>query len=238
VCIYFLYDRKNLPTDLTATTLSNGQVVARRRGNVMVVKYKRRRDVLCMSSRHTGRLVTAGGRARRGAVKKPDLILDHDRFMASVDRNDEPLSFYSPLCKSLKWYRKVVFHMLDMCTWNAYVVYKHLGGPRTQAWFRRQVIHWLVSPTPAVAQQRVPNRPLGHHKCSDMSRLVVGRGHFLAVISPSEGAHRKLAPTKACVLCTKNGRRRESRYLCETCDSTPALCITPCFKIFHTKVDL
>lgn len=50
---------------------------------------------------------------------------------------------------------------------------------------------------------------------------------------------KKENPTRYCaVCCTKKDdkgkkKRRESRYMCHTCKV--ALCVTPCFEIYHTK---
>ena len=60
--------------------------------------------------------------------------------------------------------------------------------------------------------------------------------HFPEYVPPTE---KKANPTRQCVVCSKkrdaNGKkiRRESRYCCLVCDV--ALCVTPCFKIYHTK---
>jgi hypothetical protein len=171
------------------------------------MKWKDKRDVLAVSTRHTGKIVTLPRLNRRGAqVNKPDLILDYNQHMGGVDRVDQILSYYSPLRKSIKWYRKVVFHIFDLCIGNAYHIYKHLGGRNPQLWFRKQVIRGLVSAVPPPVQGP-QKRPLAHHKWSDPSRLVVGQGHFIVQI-PREG-HAKATPMRQCVLCTKNKRRKE-----------------------------
>jgi hypothetical protein len=227
--------RKFFPREVTTAKLTKGQTISKRNGNVVVMKWKDKRDVLAVSTRHTGKIVTLPRLNRRGAqVNKQDLILDYNQHMGGVDRVDQILSYYSPLRKSIKWYRKVVFHIFDLCIGNAYHIYKHLGGRNPQLWFRKQVIRGLVSAVPPPVQGP-QKRPLAHHKWSDPSRLVVGQGHFIVQI-PREG-HAKATPMRQCVLCTKNKRRKETRYQCETCDSTPALCLG-CFKDFHTKIVL
>jgi len=37
--------------------------------------------------------------------------------------------------------------------------------------------------------------------------------------------------------CIIQSVRRESRYYCETCMARPALCVVPCFKLYHTLMD-
>ncbi|GFV15745.1 piggyBac transposable element-derived protein 4 [Trichonephila clavipes] len=63
--------------------------------------------------------------------------------------------------------------------------------------------------------------------------------HFLEVIAPSE---KKPRPARKCYVCSlkKNDNRKrirkETRYFCPDCDV--GLCLTSCFKLYHTKLDL
>src|SRR6218665_2966681 len=75
--------------------------------------------------------------------------------------------------------------------------------------------------------QRRPPRPWPSSK----TRLP----DYLCVILANAS---KAGPCKKCVVCRKNGRRRETRYVCETCPSQPALCVAECFKRFHTEHEL
>src|SRR6218665_2033278 len=68
------------------------------------------------------------------------------------------------------------------------------------------------------------------NKASDLTKLI-GQ-HYLCVIPANTS---KAGPCKKCVVCRKNGRCRETRYVCETCPSQPALCVAECFKRFHTE---
>lgn len=38
--------------------------------------------------------------------------------------------------------------------------------------------------------------------------------------------------TKRCRMCHKEGRRKESRYMCPDCPGNPGLCVDPCFRNF------
>ena len=61
---------------------------------------------------------------------------------------------------------------------------------------------------------------------------------FLEVIAPSE---KKLRPIRQCFVCclkrNDSGKqvRTETRYFCPDCDV--GLCLSPCFKIYHTKTE-
>ena len=46
---------------------------------------------------------------------------------------------------------------------------------------------------------------------------------------------KKARPTKRCVVCYKNNRRKETVFWCPECEA--ALCVEECFKAFHTKLN-
>lgn len=41
--------------------------------------------------------------------------------MSGIDRNDQMISYYSSHRRSIRWYKKVIFHLLDVSLWNAYL---------------------------------------------------------------------------------------------------------------------
>ena len=107
-------------------------------------KWKDKRDVLTLSTLHSGKIANSGKKNRRGdEIMKPDCILDYNAHMCGVDRLDQMLSYYSPLRKTLKWYRIVVLQALDMAVSNEFVLYKQAGGNQPQIWFRTQVFACL-----------------------------------------------------------------------------------------------
>ncbi|GFW28431.1 piggyBac transposable element-derived protein 4 [Trichonephila clavipes] len=59
--------------------------------------------------------------------------------------------------------------------------------------------------------------------------------HFLEVIAPSE---KKLRPARKCYVCSlkKNDNRKRIRK--RNTILLPGQCLTPCFKLYHTKLDL
>jgi len=236
-------NRKFLPEAVVSSKLKKGEVQRRRCGQLMVMKWKDKRDVLMLSTFHSGKLVNVKAgkkRSKKGEpIQKPDCVVDYNSSMGGIDRVDQLSSYYTPLRKSLKWYRKVVLHVLDISMVNAYIFYKSVGGTKSLLWFRRQVVGALITaedrqPMASVSQETVAvPRPFFHHKLSDTSRL--SGQHYMDLLPPNAN---KSNPTKRCVVCFQAGRRRETRYFCETCLSKPALCIVPCFKSFHSEQDI
>ena len=224
-------NRKHLPEAVVSAKLKKGDVVARRSKEIVVSKWKDKRDVLMLSTMHAGKIVEGRKRNRHGElIRKPDCILDYNDHMCGVDRLDQLLSYYSPLRKTLKWYRKVVLQMLDMAMSNAFVLYRKCGGNRRQVWFRSQIISSLIATQDRPVEVLVAPKAFHHCKLSDLSRL--SGQHYLKMTHTTEG--KKIRGTR-CVVCYKRGQRKETRYICGTCASKPALCILPCFEDYHSR---
>ena len=226
-------NRKHLPEAVVSAKLKSGQHVAHRNGRTVVMKWRDKRDVMMLSTVHTGKVMDSSKVNRRGEhVKKPDCVIDYNQHMCGVDRMDQLMAYYTPLRKTLKWYRKVVLQFLDMSVVNAYLLYTKLGGTKRQIWFRKQLIRSLVAADDRPTELQPTTSAFMHHKASDLSRL--SGQHYFDVIPATDA---KSTPTRKCVVCRKRGQRKETRYLCETCPSKPALCVVPCFKDFHSSAD-
>ena len=202
--------------------MKKGQHIAERKGRIVFEKWQDKREVLMLSTHHSGKMVESTRRSRLGNKKKK----------TGIDRMDQLMSYYIPLRKTLKWYRKVVLQHLDMALVNSYILFKKIGGTKRQVQFRKSVISSLLA-SDVRTNEDLPetSRPFHHHKISDLSRL--SGQHYLALIPAT--ASKKNAARK-CVVCNLKGQRKETRYMCETCNSKPALCVVPCFKIFHDEV--
>ena len=112
ICGTVRRNRKGLPGAVIRAKPQKGAFEHRRRGSLMVLKYNDKRPVLMMSSMHKAEMADTGKRDRHGAViRKPSVICDYNKHMGGVDRNDELLGFYTSLRKTLKWYKKLAFHL-------------------------------------------------------------------------------------------------------------------------------
>ena len=89
---------------------------------------------------------------RRGHLKeKPTVVADYNLYMLGVDKLDQMMSYYSFLHKSVKWWQKVFFWLLEGAVVNAYIIYKEVAWKRgatpiTHLAFRRRLIQSLSEP--------------------------------------------------------------------------------------------
>lgn len=227
-------NRKQLPATVVSAKLKPGEIISRRQGSVAVTKWADKRDILMLSTLHDGKIVECPKlNRRRNKVKKPDCIIDYNQFMCGVDRMDQLISYYTPLRKTLKWYRKVVLQLIDFAAVNAFLIYKKVGGRKRQKWFRKEIITSLLMCSNRPEKLSVQTSScFSRNKSEDLSRL--SGQHFLDLIPATES---KSAPHRKCIVCHKKGRRRETKYVCKVCFSKPALCVVPCFEIYHSSVE-
>ena len=155
--------------------------------------------------------------------RKPDVIIDYNNFMLGVDKLDQMMSYYSFLHKSIKWWRKVFFWIVEMIVVNAYIIHKKTqadtGNNMTHLAFRRELITQLVDTVQT-------SRPVSTAS-SNIDRLS-GQPHFLE----------KQQKRRDCVVCSdrsENSERHLTLYVCSTCTDNPALCPDECFKSYHTR---
>ena len=109
------------------------------------------------------------------------------------------MSYYGPLRKTLKLYRKVVLQHLHMAMVYAFILYKKVGGTKAQLKFRKSAIGSLLSSDIRINEDRpqTSNTAAFHqHKSFDLS--CRSGQHYLAHI-PSTTSKKNAA--RKCVVC-------------------------------------
>lgn len=138
-------NRKLNPATVTKAKLRVGELIAQKNeNNIVVLKWKDQREVLMLSTKHTDETYTM---IRRGKeIRKPAVVVDYNKGKSLIDLADQMGSYSSPLRRSLKWYRKVVFELLlNTAVINALSVYKSVTGKIiTITEFREQLVKGMV----------------------------------------------------------------------------------------------
>jgi len=62
---------------------------------------------------------------------KPVCICDYNKNMGGVDNIDRQLSLSEIIRKTMKWYKKLFFHLVDLSLSNAHVLYHQKYGNKT-----------------------------------------------------------------------------------------------------------
>ena len=140
-----------------------------------------------------------------------------------VDRADQMLQPYDATRKTTQWYKQVMVHLLQVSLLNSFLVFNtDQGSSKDFLTFQRDLISDLLfadNPAPA------PQLP----RTEDVARLA--DRHFLPHVPQTGG--KRTATT--CKVCTKNGTRTEPAFCCKQYPSQPALCVIPCFEVYHTQ---
>lgn len=121
-------NRKRNPKEVTKKKLARGGVVTKQnRRGVMVLKWKDRRDVLMLSTKHDNSMTSFN--RRRTTIEKPQGVADYNKGKGFIDLTDQMGSYHTCLRKSIKWYRKLIFDIICNTTMvNALSIYTSAIG--------------------------------------------------------------------------------------------------------------
>ena len=229
-----LLNRRGIPNELRGKHWRAGDRKALRQGNIMLCNWMDKRLVSMISTCYKGSEVVEVHRRdnREEPIRKPLVIEKYNQFMGGVDKCDQLNQYYSFVRRSVKWYKKVFFWLLEICVVNSYLLYKLSRNPPmprkklTLLAFRKELVQNLVSIQTYDSHSPPPPRKGRPAQDPPMQRLD-GKLHILE--KSYDGKRRK------CVVCNARGDRSETVHFCKSCNSHPALHPAPCFGLFHTK---
>lgn len=226
-------NRKGVPATLKTTKLRKGEITGFQRGKVTVMKWKDKKDVSLLSTVHSLQMSTVEKRQKQ--MKKPQAVVDYNDTMGGVDRVDQHLAEYAtPRKRGKKYYKKIFFHLLDLALWNSFVLYKKSGGTKLHLDFRLALVNEILKKY----HNEVSSPRIGRPSTTPNPLRLSGR-HFPEYLPPSG---KKINHTRQCAVCSRvrdhMGKkiRRESRFYCPDCDV--ALCVSPCFRVYHTVANI
>ncbi|XP_049942652.1 piggyBac transposable element-derived protein 4-like [Schistocerca serialis cubense] len=94
-----MLNRKEMSKCLKKAVLKKGEMTFRHSPHTMACKWKDTRDVAVLSSKH------------RATVSDPNAVLDYNINKTGVDRSDQLVAYYHFKKKSMKWWKKLFFHL-------------------------------------------------------------------------------------------------------------------------------
>ncbi|XP_031338615.1 piggyBac transposable element-derived protein 4-like [Photinus pyralis] len=220
-------NRKHMP--VLNSKLKKGDIDWRCSDKILVMKWKDRRDVSMITTMHENKMVNLDkvDKVTGEPVKKPLCVVDYNGKMGAVDRSDMMISSIECMRKSNKWYKKLFYHVMDICMLNSHAMYSLINPEKVPlAKFQLNLIRQILekySATPIVAPQ--------HVRGLDVARLT---GRHFPVLVPDTPKSKN--PLRRCIVCSQTKlapkKRKESRYMCKDCDV--GLCVVPCFATYHT----
>ena len=222
-------DRANFPCEFKKLKLlKRGEMVhikTKSNDRIRAVHWFDKRDVFALSSIHGSNAVPVLRRGEDKEVMKPEMIAEYNKYMNGVDKCDQYLASYSIDRKTVKWWKKIFFRILDVCVLNGMITYTTYNPAYKQRkcshkCFRMELIHQLVQPQIYNVVPRVRSNN------SEIDRLK-GR-HFPVSKHPQRGVCTNCGYQKV------NGKQRRTKVsnFCEQCNKF--IC-KKCFADYHTR---
>ena len=243
VCGTVRKNRHQMPRDLCNQPLDRGQMDYRRRGSVVAVKWRDKKDVFMLSTMHKPQLQHTRGRYEE--KDKPEAVIHYIQNMAGVDQSDRMISYFPMHRKSHKWWKKAFFHLLTLCTIQTMILFnKHRGSKQRKSMPLDQVVKSLVLAIPTF---HVPAPAGGGDGGPKVQTFRLQGRHFPSVIAPTPCSP---SPRRNCKVChdkmkssgatakelrTKRQRTHYEFVQCIERRGPVALCPAPCFEEYHTK---
>jgi hypothetical protein len=214
--------------------LQKGETESKHTGTVMALRWKGRWDVCMLTTFHNSEMKATRARHHKSnapTMKPVCLVEYHNNTSTAAEHTDIRLSSLQCVRRSVKWYKKTFFHLMNLCLINAHALYQmHTGSYINMADFQLEATRQLlqVHHTPKLS-------PKGGKPSKGDNPIRLSERHFPCYVPDTPKGKPGLRNCFVCTHTTQRPRkRRESRYMCDKCDK--GLCVTPCFRIYHTQV--
>ncbi|XP_049340780.1 piggyBac transposable element-derived protein 4-like [Astyanax mexicanus] len=231
---------------------SRGDIRWIREGPLLYVKWMDTREVTVCSTNHQaycGATVQRRVKSRDGtwslqSIPVPEPVRAYNKYMGGVDLSDALIKYFSVSQKTMKWYKKLFLHFVDIAVVNSYIIHRELSlakeeKPLTQKGFREALCLQLAdlgsesrraSGAAELEQEEGVLQPPGD---------AGERGCYpVPIVDPSFAAKRDKASAgrRNCVLCLQKKKYTKTIYKCRSCDVP--LCIIVdrlCFTEWHDR---
>lgn len=211
-------DRKHQPDAVKKKKLKKGEMIFQSSDNITITQSKNKRDVRMISNAFLPEIVETVNRYGK-SKNKPNVVNVYNHNMSGIDRSDQMLLYHFGLRKTIRWYKKVGVHIMEILVANAFYLYfKLTPSPNLKSMrqFKECIITNLIG-LPKPTRYMKPQASF----------------HYLAPLPPTE---KKKHPSRSCKHCSSKGKRKETWYVCLRCPEQPALYIDPCFRIHHHNI--
>lgn len=216
-------NRKNNPPQVMNGKIKKNETICQYAEGVLIGKWKDKRVVTYISTEFENDMVQVIN--KRGEQKtKPKPIVFYNAHMKGVDRGDQMLSYYPCERKTIRWYKKIFIHILQMTTNNSWYFFNmHRERNKMPMYnFRMELIQSLLPPKlPMLPNVTTPSRNRPNHTLTQFEERDI-KGDRIR---------------KRCRSCYKQGKKiKRTTYTCSACPDKPGLCPKKCFDDFHRNM--
>ncbi|KAK7504155.1 hypothetical protein BaRGS_00004459 [Batillaria attramentaria] len=228
VCGTARKDGQTLPKkDFVNIPIEKGRLDYGRKDQVVLTKWRDKRDVLSLSTMDKPELVRTQGRFE--LKEKPRCVVNYIQHMAGVDNSDQLISYLPMHRKTLKWWKKPFFHLLTLTTIQTLILTNKHREIRNRKKLSLEDVN-------AAAGRRQPEARLeGGLKCHYASPVPESTTHTRKAYSNCKVCYDKLKKMPDMTRQELRKRRKITSFWCGKCEV--ALCVHPCFELYHSKMD-
>ncbi|KAL7631069.1 UNVERIFIED_CONTAM: hypothetical protein RMT77_018635 [Armadillidium vulgare] len=215
---------QGMPKDFRTLKIEKGQRSGYETKDLLALLFNDKRNVYMLSNCHENGVIEVTRRSKAGRIREniPLCIKDYNKNMGFVDKTDQVLHYYTMARKTIKWYKKLGMHLIQIRILDALGIYNMDRKKKTPYFnFLLNIVKDLTS--------QIRNEP----KAGPSSTPRLEGSHFPERI-PVEKKTKN--PQKRCKVCYKHGISAKTIYQCKTCTDHPGLCPHKCFEIYHTKL--
>ena len=105
-------------------------------------------------------------------------MVDYNQYMLGVDKMDQLVSYYSFLHKSMKWWKKVFFWIVEVVVVNSYIIYKEQTSTNEKQPITHLVYRCRLIETHSDAQHSILRARTGPRTSQTLEHLQPLR-HFM-----------------------------------------------------------
>ena len=198
---------------------------------MLFCRWEDRREVCMINSFMNHEMINSESSNPNNTRNKPKSVLLYNSKMGGVDDVDKITKPNKSIRKTIKWYKKVFFHLWDHALYNSFVTYKALHPTSKQRYksFVECVVEEVLKQFPSIPAKL--GRP---------TRRVIPNNRITGAHLPIQIPKRNGKFSKGkCKLCAQSQKVRSTSYKCECCDLW--LCIkgiNSCFKQYHNEKTL
>ena len=127
-------NRKGMPDCIKRINVKPLESAYLRNGPLLCFKWKgqktksNKKPVTVISTIHDAQeILTTKKDSHGNRLPKPQIIFEYTKNMSGVDLSDQYMAFHMSMRKSMKWWRKLFFHIMNMILLNAYILNTKFG---------------------------------------------------------------------------------------------------------------
>ncbi|XP_003727691.1 piggyBac transposable element-derived protein 4-like [Strongylocentrotus purpuratus] len=218
-------NRKYLPSETVGKKkqqvkqLARGETLWRQSDKLYCVTWKDTKPVYILSTvplkketQPVHRMAKRNGQWTRIEIERPDIVGLYNKHMGGVDLADKKIACYKRQTKSLKWYHKVIWYMLDIAVLNACILYNKSHNTKVKLRdFRERLSTSLIA---GRTYRKTPSPP-PHDNVVRFNRTL-------------NHAPKKMETASTCKI---HLQRVDTIYTCSVCEVR--MCPDPCFSRYH-----